>query len=215
MGSPAAKARLRRGVALQSFKSSFSDKGFKIVLRRRNKFRTSHHNAQFQISIECVVREIGAGNQNNIVDDRDFCVELPWTTCLISFPLFHRPMVDLCGADKRRRKGLQRVVAKLAFRRFFKFENQSNSCPGFCSFPESSGQSFDLRRSEGNQQNVTLKRRDKGNVAGAIAPAAAAQLGAADVPIPVNLAGVYDQSFQLAGPLPASRSDISLASPFA
>ena len=59
-------------------------------------------------------------------------------------------------------------------------------------------------------------RRDKGNVAGASAPAAAAQLhGAADVPIPVNLAGVYDQSFQLAGPLPASRSDISLASPFA
>ncbi len=104
---------LRR--ALQSSKSSFSDKRAKVSLCRRNKFRAFDHNAQFKVAIKCVVRKIGTGNQRKLVDNSNLGVELSWTTRQVSFSHFNRPVIDLARLDKGRGKGHHCVVAKLPF----------------------------------------------------------------------------------------------------
>ena len=80
---------------MQSAKRSRGNQGFEIAFGRHQKLRVFHHEANLQVAIERIVREIGTGNQRSIVDNCDLGVELSWTARLISFSLFDGPVIDL------------------------------------------------------------------------------------------------------------------------
>jgi hypothetical protein len=70
-------------IAVQSAKRSRSNEGIEIAFNYHQKLCAFRQETHLKVATECIVREIGTGNQRKIVDDCDLGVELPRPARLI------------------------------------------------------------------------------------------------------------------------------------